>query len=128
MVHPDNEQEGVGGDYRQVGTCRWTGGSTSDGRGGVGGVDWANSGGHRLEEGGEGRMGSQRKSIFRGELNSGVWTETKFMTRGDRLVGLEKEEPWLLLAVVLSHFYPLLLGGRFEVEASNSEADLFPNE
>ena len=33
------------------------------------------------------------------------------MTRGDQSVGLEKGEPWLLLAVVLSHFYPLLLGG-----------------
>ena len=30
------------------------------------------------------------------------------MTRGDQLVVLEKEEPWLLLVVVLSHFYTLL--------------------
>ena len=31
------------------------------------------------------------------------------MTRGDPLVGLEKGEPWLLLVVVSSHFYPLLV-------------------
>ena len=32
MVYSDNEQEGVGGDYRQAATCRWTGGSTGGGR------------------------------------------------------------------------------------------------
>ena len=67
----------------------------------------------RAQTGGRGRRtnGQPKKEQYRGELNSGVWTETKFMTRGERLVGLEKKKPWLLLAVVLSHFYPLLLGG-----------------
>ena len=31
MVHTDNGQEDVGGDYRQATTCRWTGGGTSVG-------------------------------------------------------------------------------------------------
>ena len=56
VVQPTNGQEGVSGDYRQVGTCKWTGGSAGDGRRGMGGVDWANSGGHRLGEGGEGQI------------------------------------------------------------------------
>ena len=41
-------------------------------------------------------------------VNENKWIGIKFMTRGDQLVVLEKEEPWLLLAVVLSHSYPLL--------------------
>ena len=32
----------------------------------MGGVDWADSGGHRLEEGSEGRMGSHGKSNIAG--------------------------------------------------------------
>ena len=35
------------------------------------------------------------------------------MTRGDQLVGFEKGEPWLLFAVVLSRFYPLLVIEKF---------------
>ena len=40
-----------------------------------------------------------------GEVGSGAWIGIKFMTRGEQLVVLEKVEPWLLLAVVLSQFY-----------------------
>ena len=38
---------------------------------------------------------------------SGVWIGIVSMTEDDQLMVLEKGEPWLLLAVVLSHFYPL---------------------
>ena len=45
----------------------------------MGGVDWANNGGHRLEEGG----GQPKKEQYYGGFNSGVWTRTKFMTKGN---------------------------------------------
>ena len=40
---------------------------------------------------------------------SGVWIGIVSMTENDQLVVLEKGEPWLLLAVALSHFYTLLV-------------------
>ena len=60
----------------------------------------------RAQTAGRGRRtnGQRKKEQYYGELNSGMWIGTKFMTRGDQLVGLEKKETWLLLAVVLSHF------------------------
>ena len=65
----------------------------------------------RVQTGGRGRRtsGQLKKGQYCGGLISGAWIGIKFMTRGGRLVGLEKREPWLLLAVVLSHFYPLLV-------------------
>ena len=65
----------------------------------------------RAQTGGRGQRTNwqPQKEQYCGELNSGVWIETKFVAGGNQLVGLEKGEPWLLLVVVLSHFYPLLV-------------------
>ena len=65
----------------------------------------------REQTGGRGRKtsGKQRKEQLYGEADSGAWIGIEFMTEGDQLVVLEKGEPWLLLAVALSHFYTLLL-------------------
>ena len=99
VVQPSNEQEGVGGGYMQMGRRKYWWWEGRCGRSGLG-KQW------RAQTGGRGRTtnGQPKKEQYCGELNSGVWIETKFMTRGDRLVGLEKGEPWLPLAVVLSHF------------------------
>ena len=58
------QQEGVGGDHKQAGPCRWPGGGVSVGRGDVGGVDWSGGGGDRLEGGGEWAV--KERAVLRG--------------------------------------------------------------
>ena len=51
--------------------------------------------------------GKQRRGQSYEGNGSGVWIGIVSMTEDDQLVVLENGEPWLLLAVALSHFYPL---------------------
>ena len=53
--------------------------------------------------------GKQRRGQLYEGTDSGAWIGIVFMTEDDQLVVLEKREPWLLLVVVLSHFYRLLV-------------------
>ena len=65
----------------------------------------------REHNGGRGRRtnGKQRRGQSYEGTGSGVWIGIVSMTEDDQLMVLEKGEPWLLLAVVLSHFYALLV-------------------
>ena len=64
--------------------------------------------GTEWREGAKDEWEAKERAVVRGNW-LGVWIGIVSMTEDDQLTVLEKGEPWLLLAVVLSHFYPLLV-------------------
>ena len=56
----------------------WTGSAVED-------IDWRR---------GRRKNGQPRRERFHGGFNSEMWTGTKYVTKGDRIAGLEKGEPW----------------------------------
>ena len=74
----------------------------------MGGVDWLDSGGHRLEGGGEGRMGGQGESSFTENSTKECGQGPSIRQRMFSQWVWKKGSPGLLV-VVLSHFYPLVV-------------------
>ena len=60
MVKAQDEQGADGRADKTEGASRWWQGGTDGGEGGLGGMEWAGSGGHRVEEAGKGAMEGKR--------------------------------------------------------------------
>ena len=109
VVKAHYQQEGFGGGHKQAGPCKWAVGVLVVGDGVweewigqvVEGTDW--------RKGTKDEWEAKERAVIRGSWLRGV-DRGRIYDKGCLADGtLEKREPWLLLAVALSHFYPLLV-------------------